>query len=128
MTATREIEDSKRCPFCGSNTNLNKLGRLGLSTEELEIIAQHAKDGTLKNMLTVAQIALQALDPEKTTSKFQVGDAISKLREASNQSLKAFIQETKEFIERLFVESDYIVKEYEEKSKGMIQAFEKEIA
>ena len=49
MTTVEEIEDTKKCPLCGSNIDLNKLGRLGLSTEELEIIAQHTFERNATN-------------------------------------------------------------------------------
>jgi hypothetical protein len=75
---------------------------LGLSTEELEIIAQHIREGTLKEMLLIAQIAWQIIDPEKATSEFQVNNAISKLKEIANQCLKTFTIETSEFVEKMF--------------------------
>jgi hypothetical protein len=119
MTATQGIEDSQRCLFCGSVIDMNDLDMTGLSTEELEIIAQHAKDGTLKNMLIVAQIAWQRLDPEKATSEFQVREAVSKLREVSNQLTKTFFQGIREFIDKLSIENNgdriQLMKEYEEK-------------
>ena len=132
MTATQGIEDSQRCLFCGSVIDMNDLGRTGLSTEELEMIAQHAKDGTLKNMLIVAQIAWQRLNPEKATSEFQVREAVSKLREVSNQLTKTFFQEIREFIDKLSIENNgdriQLVKEYEEKYRPIIEALQKDVA
>jgi Uncharacterized protein conserved in bacteria (DUF2130) len=131
MTAIEGIEDTKKCPFCGSNIDLSELGRLGLSTEELEIIAKHAREGTLKDMLIIAQIAWRVLDPEKATSEFQVNDAISKLREVSNQSIRTFTQETREFVQRICKENEgdkvQIVREYEQKYKPVIEDLQKEI-
>jgi hypothetical protein len=56
MTTTKGIEDVERCPFCGSNIEIPRLGRLGLTVDEIHIIAKHARDGTLKDVLTVAEI------------------------------------------------------------------------
>jgi hypothetical protein len=55
---TEEIRDVKRCPFCGSIIDMASLGRLGLTADELHLVAEYARDGTLKDMLTVAEIAL----------------------------------------------------------------------
>jgi hypothetical protein len=89
MTTTQGIENLK----CGSNIDVTSLGRLGLSAEELQLVAEHARDGTLKDMLTVAEIALRRLDPEKMSTEFQVNNAMSKLREVSNTSFKTFMKQ-----------------------------------
>ena len=128
MTTTQEIEDAERCPFCGSNTDTDKLGRLGLSIDELGILRQHVRDGTLKDMLVIAQIAWRGLDPEKATSEFQVREAISKLSELS----KTFFHETGKFIEKFAMENGVdklqMVKEYEEKYKPFMETLQKDIA
>jgi hypothetical protein len=94
MTTTQEIEDLRKCPFCGSNIDMARLGRLGLTAEELHLVAEHARDGTLKDMLTVAEIALRRFDPDRMSTEFQVSNAMSKLRDVSNASIKTFIRET----------------------------------
>ena len=98
MTTTQEIENVKRCPFCGSNIDMARLGRLGLSAEELHLVAEHARNGTLKDMLSVADIALRRLDPDKMSTEFQVNNAMSNLRDVSNTNIKTFIKETTDFI------------------------------
>lgn len=119
------------CPFCGSNIDKACLGRLGLTPEELHLVAEHARDGTLKDMLTVAEIALRRLDPEKMSTEFQVNNAMSNLREVSNTSLKTFIKETTDFIGLLCQgkETDKIriIKEYEQKYQPVVESLQREI-
>ena len=131
MTTTQRTEDVERCPFCGSNISVASLGRLGLSVNELHLVAKHARKGTLNDVLTVAEIALRRLDPEKMSTEFQVNEAISKLREVSDSTVKAFMNETTDFISALCQgkEADKIrlVKEYEQKYQPMIEALQKDI-
>lgn len=131
MTTTQGTEDVERCPFCGSNIEAASLGRLGLSVNELHLVAKHARDGTLKDVLTVAEIALRRLDPEKMSTEFQVNEAMSKLREVSDSTIKAFMKETTDFISAICQgkEADKIrlVKEYEQKYQPMIEALQKDI-
>ena len=131
MTTTQGTEDIERCPFCGSNIGSASLGRLGLSFNELSLVAKHARDGTLKDVLTVAEIALRRLDPDKMSTEFLVNGALSKLREVSDSTIKAFMKETTDFINAFCQgkETDKIrlVKEYEQKYQPMIESLQKEI-
>jgi hypothetical protein len=131
MTATQGIEDTKRCPICGSNVGMSKLGRIGLSTEELDVIAQHTRDGTLKDMLTVAEIALRGLEPKKASVEFQINNALSKLREVTDGSLMKFMRETRDFVDKLCQDNKgdkiQIVNEYEQRYKPVVEALHKEI-
>jgi hypothetical protein len=131
MTTTQEIENAKRCPFCGGNVDIIGLGKLGLSVQELQLVAEYVKNGTLKDMLTIAEIAMRRLNPEKMSTEFQVNDAMSKLREVSNNSIKTIIKETTDFIGTICrgTEADkiQIIKEYEQKYQPIIESLQKEI-
>jgi hypothetical protein len=95
------------------------------------MIARHARDRTLKDMLTIAEIALRGLDPKKTSIEFQVNDALSKLRQVSNDSLRKFIEDTGDFIEKMSKDKEgdkiRIIKEYEQRYKPTIETLQKEI-
>ena len=71
------------------------------------------------------------IDPEKATSEFQVTNAISKLREITNQCIRTFTIETREFVEKMCKENEgdkvQIVKDYEQKYKPVMEALQKEI-
>jgi uncharacterized protein DUF2130 len=128
---TTEELNNIRCPFCGSDVDLASLGRLGLPAEELHLVIEHARNGTLKDMLTVAEIALRRLDPEKMSTEFQVNSAMSKLRESSDTNIKIFIKETTDFIGKICQgkEADkiQIIKEYEQKYQPVMASLQKEI-
>jgi hypothetical protein len=80
---------------------------------------------------TVAEIALRRLDPEKMSTEFQVNNAMSKLREVSNTSIKTFMKETADFIDKICQSKEadkiQIIKEYEQKYQPVVESLQKEV-
>lgn len=131
MKSSGGVEQMARCPVCGSDVEMTSLGRTGLSSEELCILGEHVKNGTLKDVLRIAEIALRRIDPERTSVEFQVNDSISKLKEASDKITEKFMQQQKQFIQELSQTEDKektkLIQEYEEKQTAMLKDFQKQI-
>lgn len=131
MKSSGGVEQMARCPVCGSDVGVASLGRTGLSPEELCILGEHVKNGTVKDVLRIAEIALRRIDPERTSVEFQVNDSISKLKQTSEQMTEKFMQQQKQFIHDLSQteekEKTELVKKYEEKQTSMLKDFQKEI-
>jgi hypothetical protein len=76
MTTNDSIEETSRCPLCQSNVNRLCLASIGLSIEELADLEEYVKNGKMKDLLNIAQIAMRWLgDPEKTNVELQFYDA-----------------------------------------------------
>lgn len=131
MKSSGGVEQMARCPVCGCDVEVTSLGRTGLSPEELCILGEHVKNGTLKDVLRIAEIALRRIDPERTSVEFQVNDSISKLKEASDKMTEKFMQQQKQFIQELShteeKEKTKLIQEYEEKQTAMLKDFQKQI-
>jgi hypothetical protein len=132
MTITEDLKDNAgTCPFCESNVAPINLGRLGLSPEELVMIAEHTRNGTLGDMLRIGEIALCRIDPENTRIEYQVNEAISKLKQESSSIIKILIDETQLFVGTLHqstqTENRQIVKEYEQKYAQVIRDLQNQI-
>ncbi len=124
-------EQITKCPICGSTNGLTSLAKLGLSFEEIRMIEEYVKNGTIRDVLRIAEIALRRLDPEKTGIELQVNNAVAKLRESSTQMAEKFTEGQKQFIHELSEadgqEKERLVKEYEEKQIRLLKEFQKEI-
>jgi hypothetical protein len=93
MTAIQGIEREAKCPVCESDMDLARLAKLGLSYEELAILNEHIRNGTIKDILNAGDIALRRIDPEAANIELQVTSAISELRNAFNQLQNGFTGE-----------------------------------
>jgi Uncharacterized protein conserved in bacteria (DUF2130) len=132
VTTIDAIQNTGRCPVCGSDGDLTHLSRSGLSQMELDILSEHIKNGTLGDRLTLAEIVLRRLDPEKTSMEFQVNDAISKVREVAHNTMHTFMNEAEDFLRKLSIEKEEdkikIIKEYEQEYKPLFESLEKEFS
>ena len=73
MTTNDSIEETSRCPVCQSNVNRLCLANLGLSIEELGNLEEYVKNGKMKDLLNITQIAMRWLgDPEKTNVELRI--------------------------------------------------------
>lgn len=72
VVSTEQIE----CPVCGQYTSVHDLGRAGLTPEELLRIHQFVKDGSLGNMLRIAEFVFQRMDPTSTSIELSVSKVL----------------------------------------------------
>jgi hypothetical protein len=59
MTTNDSIEETSRCPVCQNNVNRLCLANLGLSIEELANLEEYVKNGKMKDLLNITQIAMR---------------------------------------------------------------------
>ncbi len=87
-----DAQDHIYCPFCGKETRVQDLGRIGLSPEKLAKLEEHIQNGTLGDILTIADTILQRLNPTSTSIELST----VKTREAyQERSSKKFDEITK---------------------------------
>ena len=55
------------CPFCGGIASIHDLGRTGITESKLDTLTQHAQDGTIGEVLTIAASIYQRIDPNSTS-------------------------------------------------------------
>lgn len=96
------------------------------------MIEEYVKNGTIRDVLRIAEIALRRLDPEKTGIELQVNNAVAKLRVSSIQMTEKFIEGQKQFVQELSKgdgkEKERLVMEYEEKQIALLKEFQKDVA
>jgi hypothetical protein len=94
---TEVIEETVTCPLCNNNVVNARLALIGLSQEQLHFLREHVKNRTLNEILSIAEIALRRMDPERTSIEFQLNEAISKLKQVSEDMTKKSMEEAQIF-------------------------------
>ncbi len=72
MTSVQPRTEHIPCPFCGSNTTIHDLGRVGLSIPKLKWIDERIQDGTFQDLISVAQMLYQRMEPTTTSLELTV--------------------------------------------------------
>ena len=67
MTLEKVDPEQVTCPFCGGIASIHDLGRTGITESKLDILTQHAQDGTIGEVLTIAASIYQRIDPNSTS-------------------------------------------------------------
>ncbi len=67
MTLEKADPEQVTCPFCGGIASIHDLGRTGITESKLDILTQHAQDGTIGEVLTIAASIYQRIDPNTTS-------------------------------------------------------------
>jgi hypothetical protein len=121
MTTSEGIERAATCPICESDMDLHQLAKLGFSHDELAILNEYIRNGTIKDILNVGEIALRRIDPEATNMELQVTNAISQLRNAFNQVHKGFRGEMQLLVDGALKSNDgerrQLVEKFQDKLK-----------
>lgn len=80
-----DAQDQIYCPFCGNETKVHDLGRIGLSPEKLAKLEEHIQNGTLGEILTIADTILQRLDPTSTSIELSTVKTLEAYQERSSK-------------------------------------------
>lgn len=119
------------CPVCGNSAEMEMLSKLGITPEELHSVEQYIKNGTFRDVLSIAEVALRRLDPDKTGLELHVNNAIGKIKDSAAEISEKFGKAQKQLMEELAKaeekEKSKIIKEYEEKQVSLLKDFQKEI-
>ena len=92
MTTNDSIEETSRCPLCQSNVNRLCLASIGLSIEELADLEEYVKNGKMKDLLNIAQIAMRWLgDPEKTNVELRIKGLEQSIHQRFSQLSAKFV-------------------------------------
>gem|GEM_PF-1949018 len=110
---------------------MEMLSKLGITPEELHSVEQYIKNGTFRDVLSIAEVALRRLDPDKTGLELHVNNAIGKIKDSAAEISEKFGKAQKQLMEELAKaeekEKSKIIKEYEEKQVSLLKDFQKEI-
>ena len=109
------------CPVCESKISNNKIAGLGLSYDQLLVLRQHTKDGTLGQIINIAEIMLLKLEPEKANTEFQVNEALVKLSVAARDILDQHSRNTEKLAQKGENEKNEIIKKAEEERTRMLK-------
>src|SRR5215204_1963658 len=109
------------CPVCESKISNNKIAGLGLSYDQLLVLRQHTKDGTLGQVINIAEIVLRKLEPEKANTEFQVNGALTKLSVAARDILDQQSRNTEKLTQKSESEKNEIIKKAEGERTQMLK-------
>lgn len=85
-----------KCPCCGTNVNVNDLGRAGITPETLERLGRYIHDGTLEEMLVIAESVKRQMNPSATSNELVIqktmSEGFAELSKPLNQMSKTLAQ------------------------------------
>ena len=119
MTITTEVTT---CPICGNLFHFENQIKLAITHNELTILSNYIKNGMLKDMINIADIAIRRLAPEKIDTQLQITEGLIEFRQQSYELIKTLVKETKDLIEELSqANEDGRIKTLNEFGKKIIQ-------
>lgn len=65
-----------KCPCCGTNVNVNDLGRAGITPETFERLGRYIHDGTLEEMLVIAESVKRQMNPSATSIELAITEKL----------------------------------------------------
>ena len=81
MATVIKTESRKtKCPCCGTSVNSNDLGRAGITPESFEKLGRYIHDGTLEEMLAIAESVKRQMNPSATSTELAISEKIDQLR------------------------------------------------
>jgi hypothetical protein len=110
------------CPICGNSFNSERQTKLAVTSNELTILSNYIKNGMLKDIINIADIAMRRLDPEKINTQLQITEGLFKFRQQSSEIINTLVKEIKNWVEDFSKDSeDGKVKSLNEFEKKIIQ-------
>jgi len=101
MTSIQPREELIPCPFCGSNTTIHDLGRVGLSIPKLKWIDERIQDRTFQDLISVAQMLYQRMEPTTTSLELTVTRQLDDLQRITQTKDDKVVEMLRDITEQL---------------------------
>jgi len=101
MTSVQPRTEHIPCPFCGSNTTIHDLGRVGLSIPKLKWIDERIQDGTFQDLISVAQMLYQRMEPTTTSLELTVTRQLDDLQRTAQSKDDKVIDMLRDITEQI---------------------------